>query len=79
MLILKFAYINAKHINTSYIFFKFNYNHIFFISYKEDIKLGSKSKSADKLAFKLQKFITIYKKKLLPYPKTYRKKFIIKV
>ena len=56
----KFAYNNAKNASTGYILFELNCGYYPCISYKEDLDLHSKSKTAKKLSSKLQKLITIY-------------------
>ena len=46
----KFAYINAKNVNTDHIPFKFNYGYHPRVLFEEDIDPYSKSHSTDKLA-----------------------------
>ncbi len=58
----KFAYNNVKNTSTSYMLFELNCGYHPHISYKKDINLYFKLKSANKLSTKLQKLITIYRK-----------------
>lgn len=47
--------------STSYIPLELNYNYHPYIFYKKNINLRSKTKSIDKLAFKLRNLMTVYK------------------
>ena len=51
--IAEFAYNNAKNTSTSYTLFELNCGYHSYISYKKDLNLCSKLKSAEKLSSKL--------------------------
>lgn len=61
----KFVYNNAKNVCIGSTFFKLNYKYLFYISYKENIKLQSKFKAVNKLLTKLEKLILVFGKNLL--------------
>ncbi len=60
--IVEFAYNNTKNASTSHKLFKFNCGYHPHVSYKKNIDLCSKSKSANELSTELQKLITVYRK-----------------
>ena len=60
----KFAYKNAKNGTIGPLLFELNYRYHFYIFYKKDTNLCSKSKSTNKLLAKLKKLITICRKNL---------------
>lgn len=62
--IVKFAYNNAKNLNTGHKPFELNYNNYSYVFYKKDIHPCSKLKLADKLSIELRKLMTIYKKNI---------------
>ena len=57
----EFAYNNAKNASTGNTYFKLNCGYHLCVSYKRNIDLGSKSKSASKLLTELQKPMSVYK------------------
>ncbi len=61
----KFSYNNAKNANTSHIPFKFKCGFHSQVSFKEDVNLRSRSRSANKLANKLRELIEICCQNLL--------------
>ena len=60
----EFAYNNAKNASTGHTFFKLNYGYYSHVSYKKDINLHSRSKSANELSIKLRELMIVYKKNL---------------
>ena len=60
----KFAYNNAKNTSTGHTLFELNCGYHSWVSYKEDINLCSKSKSANKLLVELQELMTVCRKNL---------------
>ena len=69
--IAKFAYNNIRNASTSYIFFKLNCRYHPYVSYKEDLNLYLKSKTIEKLFFKLQNLIGLLAK-FLPCLKIFK-------
>ena len=61
---VEFAYNNAKNTYTNYILLELNCDFRLKISYKDDVKPYSKSKTADQLATDLQTFMFIYRENL---------------
>lgn len=55
----KFTYNNAKNIRIGHILFKLNSRYYLYVFYKKNFDICLKSKTAKKLSFKLQKFITV--------------------
>ena len=55
----EFAYNNAKNASTGHTSFKFNCGYHPRLSYKEDLDPRSKSKTAEKLSFKLQNLMAV--------------------
>lgn len=60
----KFAYNNAKNANTSYTSFELNCGYHPYVTYKEDVNLCSKSKSANEFLVELKELMTIYHENL---------------
>ena len=60
----EFAYNNAKNMSTGHMSFELNCGYYLQVSYKEDINLRSKSKSADKLLTEIQELIIVCRKNL---------------
>ena len=56
---MEFAYNNAKNASTGYILFELNSGYHFYVSYKEDLHLRSKSRTVEELSFKLQELMTV--------------------
>ena len=54
LLMVEFAYNNAKNVSTGHMLFELNFGYYFRVSYKEDINPRSQSKSADKLSAELR-------------------------
>ena len=59
----KFAYNDAKNVSTGHTLFELNCGFQLQASYKKDVNPRSQSKSADKLATKLKKLMTICREK----------------
>ena len=57
--IAEFAYNNAKNASTGHILFELNYRYHPRVSYKEDLDLRSKSKTAEELSFELQNLMAV--------------------
>lgn len=64
----KFFYNNAKNAKSGHILFELNYSYHSWISYKENVNLYFKLKSANKLSAKLRELIIVWAKSL-PYLK----------
>ena len=62
--ITKFAYNNAKNASTGHTFFELNYGYHPRVSYKEDLDLHSKSKTAEKLFSKPQNLMAVCQQNL---------------
>ena len=60
----EFAYNNAKNANTSHTPFDLNCGYHSRISYKEEVNLRSKSKSADKLSVELKELMIVCRENL---------------
>ena len=60
----EFAYNNAKNASTGHIFFEFNCGYHPCVSYKQDLNLRSKLKTAEELSFELQNLMAIYQQNL---------------
>ena len=60
----EFAYNNGKNASTSYTPFKLNCGYHPHVSYKEDLDLRSKSRTAKKQSSKLQKLMTVCQQNL---------------
>ena len=56
----KFAYNNAKNVNTSHTLFKLNYGYYHRILFEKDVNFYLRSCSTDKLAKKLRELIKVY-------------------
>ena len=56
----EFAYNNAKNASIGHILFELNCGYHFKVSFKEDVDLYLKSRSANKLAEELRKLIEVY-------------------
>ena len=61
---VKFAYNNAKNASTGYTFFELNCKYYPCVSYKKDLDLCSKSKTAKKLSSKLQNLMAVCQQNL---------------
>ena len=59
LLVAKFAYNNTKNASTGYIFFKLNCGYYPHVSFKNNSKPCSQSKTADKLLTELQELMTV--------------------
>ena len=68
----EFAYNNAKNANTGYTLFELNYGYHLRLSYKDDVKPRSQSKSADKLAAELRELMIVCQENL-HYTQKYQK------
>ena len=64
LLMTKFAYNNAKNANTDHILFELNCGYYSWVSYKEDLDSCSKSKTAEKLSFKLRNLMAVCQQNL---------------
>ena len=60
----EFAYINAKNASTSHTLFELNYGYHPRMSYKEDVKHRSQSKSADELSVELRELMIVCRENL---------------
>ena len=60
----EFTYNNAKNASTGHTLFKLNYRYHPWVSYKKDLDPRSKSKTAEKLSFKLQNLMTVCQQNL---------------
>ena len=61
---VEFAYNNTKNANIGHILFELNCKYHPRVFYKKDLNLRSKSKTAEKLSFKLQNFMTVCQQNL---------------
>ena len=64
LLMVEFAYNNAKNASTGHMLFKLNCGYHLQVSYEEDVGPCSKSKLADELLKELQELMTICRKNL---------------
>ena len=60
----EFAYNNAKNASTGYTPFELNCGYHPCVSYEEDLKLRSKSRTAEELSSELQELMTTYQQNL---------------
>ena len=60
----EFAYNNAKNASTGHTSFELNYGYHLWISYKKDVNLYSKSKSANKLLAELKELMIVCRENL---------------
>ena len=60
----EFAYNNAKNLSSGHTLFELNYGYHPQMSYKEDVKPRSKSKSADELSTELKELIIVCQENL---------------
>ena len=58
----EFAYNNAKNASTGYTFFELNCDYHFWMLYKDNVDLCSKSKSADNLSAELRELMIVCRK-----------------
>ena len=64
LLVVEFAYINAKNTSISYTLFKLNYGYHPRVSYKKNLNPRSQSKTAEELSSKLQNLMAICQQNL---------------
>ena len=64
LLIVEFAYNNAKYASTGYTPFELSYGYHSSISYEEDVDPRSRSKADNKLTKELRNLIVIYRENL---------------
>ena len=64
LLIIKFAYNNAKNASTSHTPFEFNYGYHFWVLYKKKVDSYSKSKSVDKRLAELRELMVVCQENL---------------
>ena len=60
----KFAYNNAQNASSGYTYFELNYGYNVKMSYKDNVNLCSKFKSADKLSIELKELMIVCRKNL---------------
>ena len=65
LLMIEFAYNNAKNANTSHILFKLNYNYHLHVLFENDVNSHWRSCSTEKLAKELRDLISICQQNLL--------------